>query len=229
MNRRIVVTLSLTVAALTLATTLSAEDETSSDPDAVSPAVNSSRRQLWRADIEAPVESKGNRELQDSMRRLEAIHLPRRPKPPWEEPSAPETAPAATSQPAGKPTTRPAEISKETLAALRILTARGVVAPAMLAEAFFFDGRLDSAATFYEMALATEDDPIEKAWMLLQIANCRVGMDPQAASAAYGKVTTEHADTLWSPIAQIQKALIDWRHTDELTALLREIEKHRKP
>jgi hypothetical protein len=213
----------LAAAALTVATALGAQDKRSPTPASVRSVVESNRRALWRDSVQAPSDAGASSELkeslQDSCRQLDAIPLPK----PDPEPRSPladqlkEDKPKADTPPETKPT-----LDDKTLEELK--KTRSVPAPAALAGVLFLGGHRDVAARFYEIATAVESDSRDKAWLLFQAANCHREIDPKAAAAAYEKLLAEHPESVWSPIAKIQKDLLDWRSTDPLAGMLKEVD-----
>jgi len=239
MKRWIVTGMCLAAAAPSVVTTHGAQDQPTSGLAAARSAVEAHRRELWRLSIQAPGDTGDSCGLQEAIDRLrKSMHLPKRreatTKTTETRPSETATTKTAETRPTKTATTkaattRPRPISPAILAKFRKLKPRSVADTAALADALFLAGHPDSAANFYGMAAKGEASPKEKAWLLFQAANCRRKTDPQAALKVYDTLVAAHPDTLWGAIALVQKGIVEWRRTDSLAVLLKEIEKQNEP
>jgi hypothetical protein len=179
-------------------------------------------RQLWRSHVEAPAEKESARQLDGAVRALESVRLGRKKGPgPADKQKRIDSGKEATT----KPTSRPAQIPPELLAKIKSISKTGVADPAGLAEALRLGGHLDHAAGFYDMAMKSTSDSKEKAWLLFQSANCLRQKNPSAALEKFQKLLTEYPDSLWAPLAQAQAQVVEWRQTNNVTALFEQIEK----
>jgi tetratricopeptide (TPR) repeat protein len=96
-----------------------------------------------------------------------------------------------------------------------------------LGEILFLSGHLKEAAIFYKYALKqmSQDDSTsanDKAWIILQIANCIKDEDPQAAKKMYRQLITEYPNSPWTDFAQARERLTDWYLTDKPLILIDE-------
>ena len=193
-------------------------------------------RELWRSNVEV-LADKGSDDLQEAIRRLEAIRLPAQagggaaqvparasakvlPAPT----SRPGPASRSSTAPASQPATRPAELTPELVAGLNKLHPGRPIGMAALADTLFHSGHVDWALPFYEKAIETSPDDEEKAWLLFQVANCRRKAAPPAADEAYGRLLSECPDSPWGPAAQFQRQFIEWQEVNRLPELLEEVE-----
>jgi hypothetical protein len=224
MNRWSVLNICWAAVALTGAALL-AEGQPPANEDSVQTTVESNRRGLWHASIHAPSDEKQDDELKQSIHQLKSIQLPEKSgkTSTSQEPEPSGSLPSAATQPAEAATTQPSGLASETLEKLKRLAPRDVADPAALADTLFLGGYPQAAAHFYEMAAQKETDSEEKLWLLFQVANCYRKVDPQAATKARGELASANADCVWSSIAQVQEQLVQWRNTENLDALLKEI------
>jgi len=125
--------------------------------------------------------------------------------------------------PAMLATTRPSVITSEIKERIRKLNS--IADPAALADALFQAKHPDLAALFYDRALKGRTTPKLKAWALFQAGNCRRKTNPKVALKSYETLVAAHPDSLWSSIALVQKGIVEWQNTNNLTALLKDIEK----
>jgi len=109
------------------------------------------------------------------------------------------------------------KIDERTLANIAAMTAKpeSVSDPMALAWTLFECKEYKLAATFYEIALEREmsqgrrltiDD---KAWMLLQICQCRKD-EPAEAVKALDKLLEQYPNSTWSRAAYVKKQMLQW-------------------
>jgi hypothetical protein len=87
--------------------------------------------------------------------------------------------------------------------------------PLEIAEMLYATGHNQEAAVFYEIAITRKtsmgrdlnDD--DRAWMLLQIANCRKN-DLNAAALSLNELLRKYPNSIWSQAAAAQRDLINW-------------------
>lgn len=144
-------------------------------------------------------------------------------------PAAPTTAPASTSRPAqpdpvaqapAAPTTTAPEIDPATIKALTTAPGADVSLLAATADGLFVEGRLASAAAIYEALANQPCEPETLAWVTYQLGNCRRKTAPDAAAKLYDKVRQEAADSPWRDAAEASLRLLEWKQTQDLSALL---------
>jgi hypothetical protein len=93
--------------------------------------------------------------------------------------------------------------------------ANAVAEPAGVAEALYAAGRMREAALFYEIALGRKQSlgrdisDNDRAWMLLQIANCRAD-DPNAALKPVKELIAKYQDSVWYGAATAKRDLLLW-------------------
>jgi tetratricopeptide (TPR) repeat protein len=214
------------IAALVLGamTTLVAQGPPASSAGA---AVKSSRQELWRSNIETSQDNSDAAELQKAIERLRKLTNPKK-------------APAAVRRVA---TTRPASKSPKSVAPRiattqpsapkltvkdRIRKINNVTDPAALADALFQAKRPDLAAVFYDRVILNETDPKAKAWSLFQAGNCRRQSQPKLALEAYEKLLAEYPKSVWSGVAKVRKGILEWRTSNDLESLLKDVAKQDK-
>ena len=111
------------------------------------------------------------------------------------------------------------------MTAERIRKLNSIEDPAALADALFQAKHPDLAAVFYDRAFKGPAAPKTKAWLLFQAGNCSRKTKPKAALKAYETLIAAHPASLWSSIALVQKGIVEWRNTNNMAALLSDIEK----
>ena len=193
--------------------------------------VRNTRRQLWRDALRAPKDATKTTELEREMAQLLAAEA----KTGKTLPSAPTTPPAAESQPATtldapKPPAPPRQadaevtLSSELLARLQQLAPRGIARPATLADSLFLGGHFEAAGDLYRFAMQRKSAPDQRAWLLFQMANCKRKSDPAMARGLYRRLLAEHPDSPWSPVADVQQNLIEWRRVNQPERLLKALQ-----
>jgi hypothetical protein len=100
-----------------------------------------------------------------------------------------------------------------------------VANPFELAEVLSSNGNSVEAAVFYKEALkrkSTDEAWLasNKAWTLLQIANCLRYSDIAVAKQMYQQVVVECPDSLWTDLAKTQYEIINWYETENPSALV---------
>jgi len=217
--------ISLAALVLMVAATLWAKDPAAPVSPSARSSVEANRRKLWRSSIQTPKDNGESSGLQEAIDRLQkSMHLPKTSPPPLKR-RATTTRPA-TTQPRN-PTTRPATTQPSVMTSEikeRIRKLNNIADPAALADALFQAKHSDLAVLFYDRAIKGQTTPKEKAWLLFQAANCRRKTNPQAALKAYNTLVAAHPESLWSSIALVQKGIVEWQNTNNLTALLKDIE-----
>ena len=223
MNRLIVVCIGLLTAASigTGAGGVSPEQENTTSVEAAHQTVRESMRDLWRSNVHA-FESDGRLDgLSQTIRRVESIRLPEESGKQLVLPKRPATEASKADRSA---TPRLKRTPCGTLPSPQSLP-KEVADPSELADSLFCDGQLAGAAPFYEMAIAEAPEAEQEAWLLFQKANCQRETDALAAAEAFGELIAKHPDSIWCPMAKVQKNLIEWRAANGLATLLKEIEK----
>ena len=221
--------ISLPALVFMVVTTLWARDPTAPPLPSIRSTVEANRRQLWRSSIQTPRDNGDSSGLREAIDRLQkSMHLPK----PSSPPSPPLKRRATTTQPAttqpGNPTTRPATTQPSVMTSEikdKIRKLNSITDPAALADALFQAEHPDLAAIFYDRAVKGQSTPKKKAWVLFHAGNCRRKTNPQVALKAYDALVAAHPESLWSSIALVQKGIVEWRNTNNLTALLKDIEK----
>jgi tetratricopeptide (TPR) repeat protein len=147
---------------------------------------------------------------------IEPNEVPIATKPP-EEPKYTKAEPNLPSQP----------VASRTLQLVKQLVQHPdrVANPFELAEVLSSNGNTLEAAAFYKEALerkSTDEAWLasNKAWTLLQIANCLRYSDLATAKQTYQKVIVECPDSLWTDLAQTQYEIINWYETENPVALV---------
>ena len=226
MNRRIIFSVCLTAGVLTGVAMLSAQEKPASNVTSMRTVVENSIRELWRSNIQPPAGKADSAGLAESVRRLVSVRF--RTKADLfakAEDSTSEPSSRSTSRPAAEATTQPGRIGPEILAKLKKLPPGSITDPAALADTLFLGGYLESAAFFYEMALEKETNADEKAWLLFQAGNCYRKASPSSAVKAYGKLLTEHPNSIWCSAAHMPSRIIEWRKENNLDGLIAELQK----
>jgi len=227
--------ISLAALVLMVAATLWAKDPAAPVAPSVRSSVEANRRQLWRSSIQTPKDNGQSSGLQEAIDRLQKSMHMQKPSPPPSsrtpvKPRAATTRPA-TTQPGSYPTTRPAMLATTQPSVMtaeikeKIRKLNSITDPVALADALFQAEHPDLAAVFYDRAIKGKTTPKKKAWMLFQAGNCRRKTNPQVALKAYDTLVAAHPDSLWSSIALVQKGIVEWQNTNNLAALLKDIEK----
>jgi len=198
-----------------------------------------SGRQLWKAEITAPVsekDDKGERELLQTIERLHSVKFeakkPSAPPAVTAEPT-PKTEPAAetTSQ---KPDEEQLEskllnkpLTKQTLQMAADLLKRPeqIDNPLELGEILFLSGHLPQAAIAYQEALKRTDpnstaSAKDRSWILLQIGNCLRADDPPTAAKMYRQLISEYPHSQWAGAAKAQDQLTEWYKKDNPKTLI---------
>ena len=231
MNRRILIVVAIVAVACGSGAVLSAEAPPVRT-EAARLTVEQSVRSLWRANLQAPSGESDESGLDEAVRRLESIRVELGPvveveTRPAEDPMPlpPIVGPIAATRPTSVATSRPVRVVVRPVTDLARVRPDRVDDPAGLADVLFLSGRLETAARFYDAVAASDVSAEQQAWALFQAANCRREADPDAAAKAFGRLETEHPDSLWSSVARTQKQLIEWRKTKNVSALLTEIGK----
>jgi len=225
--------ITLAALVLTVAATLWAKDPATPVLPSTRSSVEANRRQLWRSNIQTPRDNGDSSGLREAIDRLQkSMHVQKPSPPPASRPVKRRTATTrpATTQPAN-PTTRPAMPATTQPSVMtseikeRIRKLNSIADPAALADALFQAKHSDLAALFYDRAIKGKTTPKTKAWVLFQAGNCRRKTNPKVALKAYETLVAAHPDSLWSSIALVQKGIVEWQNTNNLTALLKDIEK----
>jgi hypothetical protein len=113
---------------------------------------------------------------------------------------------------------RPAAVKSQSLVTVWQIPAAdaNTVEPLGVAESLVATGKRKQAAKFYEMALErktalsvelTDDD---RAWIMLQIAECRRD-DPAAASATLADLLSKYPNSQWAPAASAKKGVMQFK------------------
>ncbi len=178
-------------------------------------------RELRRELLRPPARTQPAADLRRAAERLARMRLRSQLPPP------PASAPAAsqpTSAPAGEgPPEEVRRLRPEIVQRIRRLPPRQIVDAAALAEALFQAGRAKAAFDFYELALRSQTQPGDQAWLLYQMANCRRSWDASGARHIYKRLVAEHPDSPWAPLAEVQERLIEWYEVNDPTALLQQV------
>jgi len=188
-------------------------------PDLVE-QVRENRRRLTMATIRAPDPATPHASLHEAIQRVQSIALKPRPVPTEAEPAPPSQKPASETPPETD-TTASVILPPERLEELKNLPADQVTDPLALADALFCCGHLDLAYTFYDQVLADASTAKPtKAWLLLQMANCKRQSDPAAAISLYARLLTEHPKSAWAEPGKVYKTLLEWRQAMKPQAIL---------
>jgi hypothetical protein len=210
-------------------TALCAQDPAEPTLTSARSTVETNRRKLWQSSIQTPEDDGDAKALQDAIDRLQRSMGSPKPAVITTRPHVanPTKTKTVTTQPGKKdPTTKPAPTTQPSMTvADRIKKLNSIADPAALADALFQAKYPELAAAFYERAAKAPGAPETKAWVLFQMANCSSKTKPLAALKAYDALVAEHPGSLWSDIALVQKGILTWRSTNNLTALLKDIEK----
>ena len=174
------------------------------------------RRELIRSLIASPIGDSAGAELQKTMDRIQAIRM--RPKAPATDTTPPNGAEAArpgaqgSAAEAQQPPEKPEGlVTAEDLERLRGLPADRIGNPLALADALFVAEHHKEACAFYEAVLKGDKDNKDgpgQAWALFQMANCQRRSDPTKAIELYGRLVTEHADSLWARVAETYRGVL---------------------
>ncbi len=173
-----------------------------------------------RATVAAPrqQEQESSRSLAEAIRRLQAIQVPA------DRPDDVETTKRPTTAPATMPATAPADQPPATAAEdMRDLVARDADAAREVGDALYRAGRYRDAEVLYAAALDRCEKDGERAWMLYQVANCRLHADAASAADCYQRVTSEHPDSPWAAQARAQKRVLDWRRANGIEELVESV------
>jgi hypothetical protein len=203
------------------------------------------KRQLWQAQISAPIieEDKETKdELQQIIEQIYAIEFkPRKGTPKAvaiieptaiTEPNETPTVTAAPEQPKETQTTPGPSyepVTEQTLQTLRNLLhhPEQLNNPFELGEVLFLSGHLKEASVAYKEALKRKspDGPgpaQDRAWVLFQIGNCLRNDDLPSRAKIYSQLIREYPDSPWSDLAKAQYKLIDWYMKDKPRTLIAE-------
>ena len=215
-----------------------AEGDQSNQPD-IRAQVRTARRDLWRADIDAPVDKTDSVRLREAIRQLREFETdstrpePAQPAPIGRASVTPKAPP--TPAPASQPTTRPISakvqtgrqggggISPTTLRQLRKLSPKGVHNAIALGDSLFRGGHMEEAVQIYQVAMQRDPTEGDRAWVLFQMGNCKRASDPEMAAGFYKRLLSEHPGSPWSGVAEIQEHLIQWRRINDPGELLKEL------
>jgi hypothetical protein len=182
-------------------------------------------RELRRAAISPPTTMQASSDLEEAVRRVQALRLGAQEARPAET----ATSRPAASQPASAPAVAPetgqvGPLRPYVLQQIVKLPPREVVDAAALAEALFLAGRARAAYAFYELALKSAEEPASQAWLLYQMGNCQRAYDPAGARQTYRRLAAEHAESAWVPLAAVQDQLIEWFRLNNPEGLLAAVE-----
>jgi len=184
--------------------------------------VEQSRRELWRASIDAPQGDRERPALQEAIRQVLLAQRPGCPQAVARRVTTrPASRPAATqpaTQPANEPigqerspvTAEPAGIPAKVLGRLRSCSPKDAAQAIALADSLFLGGYREEAAATYEAGLQRKPSDEDRAWLLFQTANCKRDTDPDLALGLYRRLQSECPDSPWSKVADVQERLIDW-------------------
>lgn len=75
----------------------------------------------------------------------------------------------------------------------------------------------------YQMAMQQDPTPVDRAWALFQLGNCKRKDDPEMAMGFYRRLLTEYPDSQWGGVAEIQDQLIEWRRINNPAKLIKEL------
>lgn len=163
-----------------------------------------SKIELWRAYVKAPTEMSQSPELATTVQRVQAMQV--RPR----QEAASQPAPAPTSLPSAEPPKKAPVLTAEMIEDLKKLTAEEVADPAAIADALLANNQFQAACSLYERALKDAQDAETKAWLLLQIGNCRKEFDPAGAATALKRLVADYPQSPWAPVAETRARLIEW-------------------
>lgn len=190
--------------------------ETTSQPASASRSADAARRATLAAPMQKEQDS--SRSLAEAIRRLQAIQVPA------VRPDDTDATKRPTPAPTTRPTTAPAHDPTATTADdLKDLVATDADAAREVGDALYRAGRHRDAEALYAAALERCENDGERAWMLYQIANCRLHVDAASAGECYQRVVTEHPDSPWAPQARAQKRVLDWRRTNGIDELVESV------
>ena len=223
--------ISLAALVLMVVSALWAQDPTAPALPSVRSDVEVNRRQLRRSSIQAPRDKGDPSGLQEAIDELQkAMRKPKTKPPPPPPPKPDETTTIQlrlitrpTTWPATRPTTQPSLVNSKIVERIRKLNS--IEDTVAAADAWFLAKHPDRAVVLYDRAIKGSGTPKEKAWVLFQAGNCRRKTNPQEALKAYDALVAAHPGTLWGSIALVQKGIVEWQNTNNLTALLKDIEK----
>jgi hypothetical protein len=170
-------------------------------------------RELRSDSMKPPAATQASAKLQEAIRILRLLRLPQPGK------ALPQLPPAT---PPTQPATRPARqelLSPDVLAEIA-KRAGDVPHPTALADALFQAGKARTAYVVYEAALASEEVPDNKAWIIFQMGNCRRVYDPAGCRPIYQRLLAEHPNSPWVPLAQARDHLTEWYAVNKPAELL---------
>ena len=192
-------------------------------------ALRKNMRDLWRASISAPKDPSAGL-LRNTIAKLDATSA----SSPASKPAATDvaswapttTAPVAmavvTSAPTSEPASAPAiaRIDPNVLENLKKAPAQGAAGMLTLADSLFNEKELPSAYALYDQALKQDITDDSKGWALFQMGHCLQDSDANAAVGLYKRVSAEHPQCNWAPLAAAQVKMIDWRRGANMQAAL---------
>ncbi len=175
---------------------------------------------LRRASLKPPDEKAGRGRLRQASIELNSIEFhgaKLTPKPVVTATTAPAPLPAS-------PSTAKPSVPILVLMKLKKAPSEAITDQTVLGDALFRGEYFEAAYNIYSQALEKKDDPVEKAWLQFQMANCRRGSDPSAAVVLYKKLLAEHPDSPWASVASAQENLLKWREAESPAELLRSVQ-----
>ena len=185
------------------------------------------RSKIFRESFTVPAGEKSVSQaaVRKLLNQLDAMVLKPKKAPPKPTPAVVVMATAEVNVPVVKEAVKekPVDlITKETLERLEGLTKdpNQVAEPIALAGTLFECGQFKYAAKFYEVAVERESSQgrklsiDDKAWMLLQIAQCRKD-EPAEAVKALDKLLELYPNSTWSRAAYVKKEMLQWLATEK--------------
>lgn len=211
--------------------------------DTPTPATNQNKNlthQLWLSRITFPKiegDEKNKEELQKIIDQISSVELKPLHKTPQPfiiveppltaEPQKPSDTGVPQKGIKPKPPYEP--ITDQTLQIIRNLSQHPdrMNNPFELAEVLFLSGHLKEAAPLYAEALNRKDpnetaSAKDRAWILLQIANCLRNDDPPTAAKMYKQLIADYPESPWTDLARAQEKLIKWYQKDNPKDLTKE-------
>lgn len=165
---------------------------------------------LTRARMTAPSSQPADPELQKSTAELAACQLSR----PVAETPAPASAvqqPKPTTAPATQPA--PARTESASLEQLRKIPPGTIRNPLAAADAMFAATHREAALALYQLAIAQDGQPENKAWALLQAGNCVRESNPENARKYYQQLIRDYPTSAWSALASTLDKQVEWEAT----------------
>ena len=196
-------------------------------------------RQLWKAEIAAPVGEKDDKSEKELLQIIEQINSVKF------EAKKQSGRPAVTAEAALK-TSSVAEatlqklneeevessllnkpVTKQTLQMAEDLLKHPeqIDNPLELGEILFLSGHLPQAAVAYQEALKrTEPNDTasarDRSWILFQVGNCLRADDPATAAKMYRQLISEYPHSQWTEAAKAQDQLAEWYQKDNPKTLI---------